>query len=228
MGLATEKAKEQLVKVAQKVAASGLVVGTWGNLSCLVPRDEVVCITPSGMGYDGMQPEDVVVLNLEGRVVEGERRPSTEWRMHLAIYRARPDAGAVIHTHSLWCSALAVVRRGIPPIVEDMVQILGGGVAVADYAPPGTAELARRAVAALGRVNAVLLANHGAVALGRNLGEAFVAARVLEKSAQIYVLACMMGQPVALEAAEVASLREEYLTSYGQAGNGRQARGNAE
>jgi len=99
-------------------------------------------------------------------------------------------------------------------------------VAVADYAPPGTAELAKRAVAAMGRINAVLLANHGAVALGRNLNEAFVAAQVLEKAAQIYVLASMVGQPVALEAAEVASLREEYLTSYGQPGNGRQTRGN--
>ncbi|MBC7105724.1 MAG: class II aldolase/adducin family protein [Firmicutes bacterium] len=215
MGLVTEKAKEELVRVARKMAAGGLVVGTWGNLSCLVPRDGVVCITPSGMPYDVMQPEDVVVLDPEGRVVEGEHRPSTEWPLHLAVYRARPDAGAVIHTHSLWCSVLAVVRRGIPPIVEDMAQVLGGGVEVAEYAPPGTPELAARTVAALGKANAALLANHGAVALGRSLAEAYVAARVLEKSAQIYVLACLLGGAAALEAAEVEELRRQYLTSYG-------------
>ncbi|WP_051276110.1 class II aldolase/adducin family protein [Desulfovirgula thermocuniculi] len=214
MTVATEKYKEQVFKMAQRMATSGLVTGTWGNLSARVPREDLVVITPSGVPYFLLQPRDMVVLDLEGRVVEGEKRPSTESRLHLAIYRARPDVFAVMHTHSVFASALAVARRPIPPILEDLAQVVGDGVPVAAYARAGTEELARAAVEALGNRGAVLLANHGMVGVGRNLEEAFMVCQIVEKSAKVYLWAELIGQAAVLPAEEVEALRSCYLDEY--------------
>ncbi|OAT81286.1 class II aldolase/adducin family protein [Desulfotomaculum copahuensis] len=218
MTVATEKYKEQVYKTGARMAASGLVTGTWGNLSARVTGENLVVITPSGLPYAGLQARDMVVMNLEGRVVEGEKRPSTEYQLHLAIYRARADVNAVMHTHSVFASALAVARRAIPPILEDLAQVVGGSVAVAAYARAGTAELAASAVEALGGHGAVLLANHGVVGVGRNLEEVLTVCQIVEKAAKVFVWADLVGQPAVLPEAEVAALRDCYLTSYGQPG----------
>lgn len=218
MTVATEKYKEKVYKTGLRMAASGLVTGTWGNLSARVPRENLVVITPSGLPYAGLQAADMVVMDLDGRVVEGERRPSTEYRLHLAVYRARGDVHAVMHTHSVFASALAVARRPIPPILEDLAQVVGGEVAVARYARAGTDELAAAAVEALGRRGAVLLANHGVVGVGRDLEEALMVCQIVEKSAKVFVWADMVGQPAVLSAEEVTALRDCYLNDYGQPG----------
>ncbi len=217
MSLAVEKAKEQLVKMGQAVMKAEMVLGTWGNLSCRVPRDDVVVITPSGLEYDRLHPRDMVVVDLDGGPVEGHLRPSTELPMHLAVYHARPDVHAIIHTHSLYASALAVARRSIPPILEDLVAVVGGAVPVADYAPSGSVQLAEMAAAALAKVDAVLLANHGVVAVGRTLKDAFQVARIVEKAAQVFTYAEIVGRPVSLNEKEIETLRTFYLESYGQA-----------
>lgn len=217
MSLAVEKAKEQLVKMGQAVMKAEMVLGTWGNLSCRVPRDDVVVITPSGLEYDRLHPRDMVVVDLDGGPVEGHLRPSTELPMHLAVYHARPDVHAIIHTHSLYASALAVARRSIPPILEDLVAVVGGAVPVADYAPSGSVQLAEMAAAALAKVDAVLLANHGVVAVGRSLKDAFQVARIVEKAAQVFTYAEIVGRPVWLNEKEIETLRTFYLESYGQA-----------
>lgn len=216
MNLLAEKARERVAQSGVRMARAGLVVGTWGNVSCRVSREDLVVITPSGMAYDSLQPRDIVVVNLDGEIIEGERKPSTELELHLAIYRARTDIQAVMHTHSVFASAMAVARQPIPPLVEDIAQIVGGEVPVAEYAPAGSRQLARNVVAALGRGNAVLLCNHGMVGVGGSLDEAFNVCQIVEKAAQIYLWARVAGTPVILSEKEVAHLRHDYLAFYGQ------------
>jgi len=216
MNLLAEKAREQVARAGVKMAQAGLVVGTWGNVSCRVSRENLEVITPSGMAYDSLQPRDIVVVSLDGEIVEGERKPSTELELHIWIYRARTDVQAVMHTHSVFASAMAVARQPIPPLVEDIAQIVGGQVPVAEYAPAGSRQLARNVVAALGRRNAVLLSSHGMVGVGSSLDEAFNVCQVVEKAAQIYLWAGLAGKPAVLSEKEVAELHYNYLRFYGQ------------
>lgn len=216
MSLAADKAKEILVRLGQKVAESGLVIGTWGNLSYRVARDDVVVITPSGLDYRRMSTRDMVIIGMDGLVVEGERKPSTELTLHLAVYRTRPDVQCVIHTHSPYAGAMAVNRMPIPAILEDAVAMIGGPVPVTEYAVSGSRRLAELAAAALGGVNAVLLANHGVVGVGRTPEGAFQVCQQVERAAQVYILARGIGVPVALTDQEVAVLLEHYAKEYGQ------------
>jgi L-fuculose-phosphate aldolase len=158
----------------------------------------------------------MVVMRLNGEIVDGELRPSTEWRLHAGIYRARQDVNAVVHTHSPVASGLAVARVPLPPVLEDMVQIVGGEVPVAPYATTGTEELAAGTAAALQDVNGALLANHGVVGVGRTLEDAFTVCQVIEKTAQVYVFARLVGTPTVLAAGEIDRLRRLYRDGYGQ------------
>jgi L-fuculose-phosphate aldolase len=170
------------------------------------------------MPYHDLTADDLVMVDLEGKVVQGRRKPSSEINLHKAIYRERRDIQGIVHTHSLYASAFAVTRKPLPPISEEMAQILGGEVKVAPYAPAGTVELADAAVKALGDSAAVFLANHGLVGVGRTLGEAFLVCQIVEKGAQTYLLSQLMGKPYLLTDEDVSSLRKNYLESYGQKG----------
>lgn len=220
MSIAEEKAKEQVVKMGRSMSVAGLVTGTWGNLSMRVPKNNHIVITPSGMPYGTLQVRDMVVLDMTGRVIDGERKPSTEYLMHVAIYRERPDVHAIMHTHSVYASAMAVARKPIPPILEDMAQLVGGAVSVAEYGRAGTQALANLTVRALGQCNAVLLANHGLVGVGRTLEEVMQVCQIVEKSAQVYIWAELIGTPMILPAMEVKFLRENFLAHYGQSEKG--------
>ena len=158
---------QQLVLAGQSLLAKGLVAGTWGNLSLRVAEDQVA-ITPAGREYGSLKSEDVVIVDLNGQVVfqASGRTASSEMPLHLAIYQARPDIMAIVHTHSVHASACAVAHKPIPPVIEDIVQLAGGEITLAPYALPGTQELAAHAAATLGSKQAVLLANHGAVCCG--------------------------------------------------------------
>lgn len=216
ISVTAEKAKDLVLKTGTKMVGAGLVIGTWGNISQRVKKENLVVITPSGMPYGCLKMVDIVVMDMEGRVVEGERRPSTEYLMHLEIYKRRWDLNAVVHTHSIYASSLAVAKEPIPPILEDMVQLVGGEVPVAEYARAGTKELARAAAEKIVRSNAVLLANHGVVGVGKNLEEALMVCLIVEKAAQIYILAKSIGHPYIIPKDEVAELREVFLGNYGQ------------
>lgn len=220
MSIAEEKAKEQAVKMGRSMSVAGLVTGTWGNLSMRVPKNNHLIITPSGMLYSVLQVRDMVVLDMTGRVIDGDRKPSSEYLMHVAIYRDRPDVHAIMHTHSVYASAMAVARKSIPPILEDLAQLVGGAVPVAEYARAGTQDLANLVVRALGKCNAVLMANHGLVGVGRTLEEAMQVCQIVEKSAQVYMWAELIGTPVILPAQEVDVLRNNYLEHYGQTEKG--------
>jgi L-fuculose-phosphate aldolase len=181
--------------------ADGLAVGTAGNISARLPDEGLIAITPSGAGYDAISAADVCVLRLDGRAVDGRLLASSETPLHLAVYAAAP-ARAIVHTHSPAATALSTVISELPA-VHYAILSLGGPVRVAPYATFGTERLARNAVAGLAGRQAVLLQNHGAVAYGHDLGQAYERAAILEWLAQVYTAAVSVGRPRILSAAEL-------------------------
>lgn len=189
--------KQCLWETVQEMVQLGLVAGSSGNASMRLSGDKYagrLLVTPIGRSYRELGPEDMVVIDLEGETIEGEHAPSSETATHLGIYRARGDVGSVLHTHSIYASVAAVTGMEIPPILDEMVVKLGGGVKVAEYAFPSTEELAQQACHALGDRNAVLLRNHGLVGVGRTRWEALEVCQLVERAAQIFVYATMLGR----------------------------------
>lgn len=192
-----QEARRAVLEAAQRMVKQGLVVGTAGNVSLRLEPEagrELLAITPNHRYYDSLEAESIVVIDFEGEPVEGELAPSIETTMHVAIYRARPDVSAIVHTHSPLASALAVAGVGIPSIIDEQVVYLGGEIGVAQHAMPGSQELAKNAVVALGEKCAVLLANHGVVGVGRDMREAFTTCELVEQLAMVYVAARCLGQ----------------------------------
>lgn len=208
-----KEARQEVVEVAQAMYHRGLVVGTWGNVSRLA--EGMVAMTPSGMNYDIITLEDIVIIDLQGGVVEGKWKPSTEWRLHTRIYEQQPSVAGIVHTHSPYAAAFAVAGKSIPPILEETAQMLGGEVRVSRYAAAGTPELAEEAVTALVSRQACLLANHGLVATGKDSWQALQACQVAEKSAMVTLLASQLGQVNILSDLDVSQLRASFA-SYGQ------------
>jgi L-fuculose-phosphate aldolase len=206
--------KSKIISCGCDLLNTGLVVGTWGNLSARIPNTSFIAVTPSGRNYRTLSVDDIVIVDLDGNVMTGHLKPSSELAVHLEVYRNRPDVGAVIHTHSVFASACAVARHFIPPIVEDVVQAVGGGIEVAEYAMSGTKELAQNAVLALGTKNAVLLANHGVVCCGCNLEEAMTISGLVEKAAQIFIYANQITGAKTLSSNDVDLMRDFYLEDY--------------
>ena len=208
--------KSKVVELCQKIEKEGLVKGTWGNVS--IKDNEKVYITPSGYPYDKMKEEDIMVIDLQGNVLEGFRTPSSEYKLHLAIYKKRDDVNTVIHTHPIYASIVSLVKEYIPPLIEDGVMICGERINVAKYGEPGSWDLANKAVEALGKNNAVILKNHGLVTVGENEVEALTTSIVAEKTAYIYVEALKIGEISELSEEDAKKLRYKYLTSYRQKG----------
>ncbi|AFM41244.1 ribulose-5-phosphate 4-epimerase-like epimerase or aldolase [Desulfosporosinus acidiphilus SJ4] len=209
-------ARQNVVDIGKEILSTKLTVGTWGNISCRVPNHECFVITPTGMNYDILTHDDIVVMDYKGDRLAGSRLPSIELPLHLAIYHARPDVQAIIHTHSAYATAVAAARKEIPGAVEDLVQIVGGNVRVNEYAPPGSKQLGLNTVKALEGRNAVLLANHGMLGVGSNLDEALKVCQIVEKAAKITIFAQLLGGVVELSSEDIEGMRNFYLHSYGQ------------
>jgi len=205
-----------IVRVAQDLDRAGFCPSKSGNVSCRF--GEGLLITPSGLPYAGMQPADLIELSLEGEVRSGARKPSSEWPFHTTIYRARPDARAVVHTHSPKATALSCARRGIPAF-HYMIALAGGAdIRCAAYATFGTQELADNAVAALEGRKATLLANHGVIALGASLDGAGAIAVEVENLAGQYLALLGAGlAPVNLDDPEMERVGAKFA-SYGKTG----------
>ncbi len=198
-GRETMNCKEKLLWAGREMFQRGLTVETFGNLSIRDAETGFVYLTPSAMAYHTITEDDVVVMDLKGNVVEGHRKPTIEKEVHLTLYRAHPEINAIIHTHPIHSQVFAALRKPIPPVMDEAAQVLGGTVRVADYALPGTAELAENVCRAMeGRVRACLMANHGAVCVGANIEQAFKVCTVLEMTAEVYRLALSIGEPVVL------------------------------
>lgn len=173
-----------VLSVAKDLHRRGLVEGTAGNVSARLD-DGRVCLTPSSLSYEEMTLDDLVVVDLDGEVVGGERSPTTEKALHLACYRRYPEVGGVIHSHPVHATMFALVHRPIPPVIEEFVVYVGGEVPVADYTVTGTDELGEVAAANLERVSATLLANHGMVTIGSTPQQALHVAALVDRTAQI-------------------------------------------
>jgi L-fuculose-phosphate aldolase len=186
--------RQEVVRHARLLAERGYVVGADGNLSVRWDARRFL-VTPTGVPYDLLSAAQICLTALDG---SSRGRPSSEWGLHAAIYRARPDVHAVIHAHPVHACALAVIREPLPSVLDEVVPVLGGPVAVAEYAPSGSEALAGAAVEALAGRQAVLLANHGSVTVGGDLAEAFYRLEVLERAAAVYLLARQAGRPVTL------------------------------
>jgi L-fuculose-phosphate aldolase len=199
--------REHLLAIARKLSETGLNRGTSGNVSVRVNGGFLV--TPSGMAVEAMTPHDMVQMDLDGRI-HGQGKPSSEWRFHRDILAARPEVGAVIHTHSMFATTLACLRRDIPPF-HYMIALAGGSdIRCAPYALFGSQDLSDAAVAALHERKACLLANHGMIALGRDLDEAFAVAHEVETLCEQYWRALQVGEPHLLTATEMAEVMEQF------------------
>ena len=206
-------AREAIVAMGKELIERKLVAGSWGNISVKV-ADGVYAVTPSGRGYANQKPEDIVIVDDACKTLDGELTPSSESKLHTAIYNACPEAKAIIHTHSIYASALAAMRKPVPAIIEDIVQIIGGRVECAEYALPGTQELADNAVKAMNGRKGVLLANHGAVCWGQDLADALMVCEILEKAAQIAIICQSCGGAVELSSADAEIMHSFYEEHY--------------
>lgn len=207
--------RQAVLETGLKMIEMGLAAGTYGNISARVDSNYMI-VTPSGMDYGSLKAGDMVCTNIHDLSYEGSLKPSIEVALHAEIYKARPEINAVLHTHSTNASIVAAARKEIPPILDDMVQIIGGAVRIADYALPGSEGMARNAVEKLEGRTAVILANHGPVCLGRNLREALLTAQIVEKSAAVYIGAQAIGGAVSLDEQDIAFMRNYFLQKYGQ------------
>ena len=190
-GFAAERAA--VARAAREMDRLGLVSGSSGNVSARAGDGALMAVTPMGLPYSELSDADVVVVDSDLEPLEGDRAPSSESLLHRAIYEQRPEVGAVVHTHSIFSSVAAVTGREIPPIVDEMVVYLGGGVRVSEYAFPGTPELAERVLAALEGRSAAIIRNHGAVGVGRNAAEALRVCALVERVATIHAYAAVSG-----------------------------------
>jgi len=216
-----EAEKNQVIEAAREMERKGLVVGTAGNLSLRLKDPagrEFLAVTPSGRYYDSLKVDDIVVVDFDGQKVEGELKPTIETVMHIEVQKARKKVNAVVHTHPPFCSAVAVVRMNIPPLIDEQVIYIGGEIKVAEYALPGTPELAKNVVTALGPRNAVILANHGLLAVGRDMREALTFCELAEELAKIYISALSLGKVNQLPADIVELEKSLFAANYGESG----------
>jgi len=212
----SEDLKRLIVNTGRELYKQNLTIGTWGNISALDPETGLIYIKPSAMDYNEINLEDIIVVNREGEVIEGVRKPSIETPMHLAVYNNREDVGAVVHYHSIYSSVLAVTGLSLPGICEDFVQIVGDKVICSKYALPGSKELAINAVVGLGNRNAVFLTNHGTLCVGKDMKEAMKVSYVVEKTAQIYILSKNVGKCKIISEEDIKVMQDFARNVYGK------------
>ena len=215
----TSDLRKEIIARCLELERRGYVVGTYGNVS--VRTKTGLIITPSRIDYRSLTPPDLVEVSLGGKVERGDRLPSSELEVHRQIYIVRPDVGSVVHTHSLFATALSCLHETIPVIVEEQSQVIGDQIRCTKYVPAGHhRELGEEIARTLGKANSVLVANHGSVSCGRSLEDAIFACHIVERIAQIRLLVGAIGPPVRIPAKYVRSERERWLHKYGKAGDG--------
>lgn len=208
------KEREDIVKYGKKLLERNLTTGTGGNISIYNREEDLVAISPSGIDYFQTKPEDVVVLNLRGEVIDGNRKPSSELMLHLIMYKNREDLNSIVHTHSIYATSVSCMNQDLPP-VHYMIAVAGENVRCAKYATFGTEELAINAFESMKDRNAVLLANHGLLSGGGSIKQAFKIAEDIEFVAEIYTKTRSMGEPVILPKDEMELMKVKFK-EYGQ------------
>ena len=207
--------KQIIIHAGIAMANKNLTIDTWGNLS-VQDEEGNIYITPSGMAYNTLKEDDICVLDKTGTQIEGKRKASIEKMLHVLIYQNRKDVHAILHTHPISSTVFAVLHKPIPVITDEIAQAIGGEVACAPYALPGSLTLAQNVVSALAEKQAVLLSNHGAVCVGKDFKECFKVASVLESTAEIYQKALTIGTPIEISKENTTWMRDFALHKYGQ------------
>lgn len=212
-----EQERELLTEYGRRMSRAGLSVGTSGNLSIYVPEAGLMAITPSGLDYEATTPADIVVMDLDAHVVEGEWKPSSEWALHTTFYKHKPHARAVVHTHSVYCTTLAVLGEPIRAVHYVIGDAGAAEVPCAPYQLFGTEALAEAAMKVCGKSDGVLLGNHGLVCCGKDIKSAYGLACNLEFIAEIQCRAMSIGKPNVLTEEQMAEVMVKFQ-SYGQPG----------
>lgn len=208
------KEREALVEAGLQLLKQGLVSRTWGNISIKV-NDIKMLITPSGKLYEDLIPADMVLINFKTNEYDKNGiKPSSEFKLHSGIYNDRKEFNAIIHTHQMNASTCAAARREVPPVLDDLAQIIGPSVRCADYALPSTNKIVKATVKAMRGRNAALMANHGAVCAGRDLDEAFVVCQVLEKGCKAFIEAEFLGGAKHINKFEAWAMHQFYIKKY--------------
>lgn len=209
-----KKERELIVEYGKRLSTTGLTKGTGGNLSIYNREEKLMAISPSGIDYFQIKPEDIVILNIKGEKIEGDKTPSSEAEMHRIFYERRTDIDAMIHTHTMYATTLACLNWSLPP-VHYMVALAGLDIRCTKYATYGTKELAENAFEAMKGRKAVLLANHGLLVGAKDLPNAFNITEEIEYCAELYYRAKCIGEPVILPEEEMILMLEKFET-YGQ------------
>lgn len=209
-----KKEREKIVEYGKKLIDSGLTKGTGGNLSIYNREKQLMAISPSGIDYFQTKPEDVVVLNLKGEIVDGDKKPSSELEMHRIFYEKRDDIDAIIHTHTMYATTLSCLRWKLPA-VHYILASAGKDIRCAEYATFGTDELADNAFEAMKDRKAVLLANHGLLVGSKDINDALNITEDIEYCSELYYRAKSIGEPVILDDEEMNMMVDRFK-SYGQ------------
>jgi L-ribulose-5-phosphate 4-epimerase len=210
------KQRQNVIDIALKAQRERLIPLTMGNFSLRDKETGYICITPSGMDYSLLQPEDIVVVDIQGAIIDGNRKPSIEIQLHCRTYAKRAGIFGICHTHSTYATAWACCGKEIPVIVAELAGMIGGPVKCAPYAPMGTTELADIVAEHLNLQNAVLMENHGMLAVGENIESAFANAVIVEEGAKITLYSMQIGGMKTITEQECKDLKRKTVESYGQ------------
>jgi L-ribulose-5-phosphate 4-epimerase len=211
-----QERREELIAVAQQIQKDKLVPLTFGNFSLRDFETGYICITPSGMLYDQLKPEDIVVVDVDGKHVDGDRLPSIEKDLHCAVFRKRPEIGAVVHTHSTFVTTWACCNKAIPTIVAEVAALVKGKIKCAPYALCGSQELAAVTAEYLKEDDAILMANHGVLVVGDSIQRAYVNAVIVEEGAKVAFYAEQLGGMYVFTPEECETERLSANAGYGQ------------
>ena len=211
-----EKLKEELVQLHLELPKNNLVVWTGGNVSARDAESGYVVIKPSGIRYEEMRPEHMVVVDLNGKIIEGNLKPSSDTASHLYIYKHRPDLGGVVHTHSPYATAFAAVNMPIPVVLTGIADEFGGPIPCGGFALIGDEAIGKVVIESIGKSPAMLLKNHGVFTIGKNAKSAVKAAIMTEDNAKTVWLALQIGVPDVISDEDVEKLHHRYTHVYGQ------------
>lgn len=211
-----ENLKQRVYKMNMMLPKNNLVTMTSGNVSGRDPETNLVVIKPSGVLYDDMKPDDMVVVDLDGNVVEGKLKPSVDTATHLYVYKHRSDVNGIVHTHSPYATSFAALGRSIPVYLTAIADEFGCAIPVGPYAKIGGEEIGRAIVEYIGESPAILMKNHGVFTIGNSPEAALKAAVMVEDTAKTVHLSLLLGTPDVIPDEEVKRAHERYLTKYGQ------------
>lgn len=211
-----ENLKKEVYKAHMKLWENRLVMWTSGNVSDRDPKTDLVVIKPSGVSYDKLSPDNLVVVDLNGKVIDGNFKPSVDMSTHLYIYRYMPNVMSVIHIHSTYASAFAAIGKPIPVCLTAMADFFGCDIPVGELVLIGGEEIGKEIVGKIGNSKAIIMKNHGPFTIGTSVNEALKAAIFLEEGAKVLIMSKILGEPQSIPESIVNELHKNYIEKYGQ------------